>query len=151
MHSAPAVSYPVGRSSFYGTLLVGIHVIGGSVLLAWAVVSDVLGLGHVAAFALWLASAALAMWSWRRAPAGALTWDGQHWLWTSGDLSHPVVLSVALDLQSLMLIQLCSSEAPSLWVWLERRAAPARWRPCRRAVFARRPGDPARDADRVAP
>jgi len=151
MHSAPAVSYPVGRSSFYGTLLLGIHLIGASVLSAWAAVSDAPGLGHVAAFALWLTSASLSMWSWRRAPAGALTWDGQHWLWTGGDLSHPVALSVALDLQSLMLIQLCSSEAPSLWVWLERRAAPARWRPCRRAVFARQPVDQAHDADWVAP
>jgi len=151
MHSAPAVSYPVGRSSFYGSLLVGVHVIGASVLSAWVVTSDVPGLEHVAAFAIWLASAALAVWSWWRARTGALTWDGQHWFWTDGDRSHPVILSVALDLQRLMLMQLHSSEASSLWIWLERRAMPARWRPCRCAVFARQPVDQAHDADWAAP
>jgi toxin CptA len=151
MHSAPAVSYPVGRSSFYGALLVGIHVIGASVLVAWVVTSDALGLGHALVWLLWLTSVVVALLSWLRSPTGTLTWDGQHWIWSGGDGSHPVTLLVTLDIQNLMLMHLHSSEAPKLWVWLERRSAPTRWRACRRAVFARQPTDQARDADWVAP
>lgn len=151
MHSAPAVSYPVGRSSFYGALLIGIHVIGASVLLAWVVAVDAPGLGQALAGMLWLASVAVAILSWWRSATGTLTWDGQHWIWAGGDGSHPVSLFVTLDIQNLMLMHLRASEVPKLWVWLERRSAPTRWRACRRAVFARQPADQARDADWVAP
>jgi hypothetical protein len=150
MHSAPAVSYPVGRSFFYGALLVGIHVIGASVLLAWVVASDAPRLGQVLGGMLWLASVAVAMLSWWRSPTGTLTWDGQHWIWADGEESHPVTLSVTLDIQNLMLMYLGASEVPKLWVWLERRSAPTRWRAYRRAVFARQPADQARDVDWVA-
>lgn len=151
MHSAPAVSYPVGRSFFYGALLVGVHGLGASVLVAWVVAADAPGLSHWVSWLFWLASVAMAMLSWRRSPTGTLTWDGQHWIWAGGDVSHPVTLSVTLDIQNLMLMHLRASEAPKLWVWLERRSAPTRWRACRRAVFARQPADQARDADWVSP
>jgi len=150
MHSAPAVSYPVGRSFFYATLMLGLHGLSAGVLVAWAGVSDAVGLGHVAVLLLWFISAAAAATSWWRSPAGALIWDGQHWAWVSGDQSRPVAVSVTLDLQNIMLMQLLSSEAPILWLWLERQAAPQRWRAYRRAVFARQTANQARDADRVA-
>jgi len=151
MHSAPAVSYPVGRSSFYGAVLAGLHGLGACVLIAWVMAADTPRLGHVLGGLLCLSSLAVAGWSWRHVPNGTLTWDGQHWIWTQDDLSRPVTPRVTLDLQHLMLMQLCSSDAPPLWVWLERSAAPARWRACRRCVFAPQPAQPGADADWVAP
>lgn len=151
MHSAPAVSYPVGRSSFYCAVLAGLHGLGACVLLAWAVNTDTPRLGHLLGGLLWLSSLVLALWSWRHTPSGTLTWDGQQWIWTLGDLSHPVTLRVTLDLQHLMLMQLRAQDASTQWVCLARSAAPARWRACRRAVFARQPVQPTADADWVAP
>ena len=151
MHSAPAVSYPVGRSSFYGVVLAGLHVLGACVLLAWTVSADTPRLGQLLGAVLWSGSLVLAWWSWWHTPRGTLTWDGQHWLWTLGDLSHPVTPLVTLDLQHLMLLQLRAQDVPTQWVWLERSVAPARWRPCRRAVFARQSASQATDIDWVAP
>jgi len=151
MHSAPAVSYPVGRSSFYAAFMLGLHGLSAGIWVAWGMVSDAFGLGHLAVLALWIISAAVAVWAWLRSPTGSLIWDGQHWIWASGELSRTVALSVTLDLQRLMLMQLRSSDAPPLWLWLERGAAPARWRPWRRAVFARQKQSQTRDADWVAP
>ena len=151
MHSAPAVSYPVGRSYFYLALLVGVLAMGACSLITWSVVSDALGLRHVVAMLLWLTGVGVALLSWLRAPTGAITWDGQNWIWTCQGSAHPVVLCVTMDLQIVMLMHLKSSVAPSQWVWLERQVAAGRWLACRRAVFARQPADRARDADWVAP
>jgi hypothetical protein len=151
MHSAPAVSYPVGRSYFYLALLVGVLAMGACSLIAWGIVSDALGLRHLAAMLLWLTAVGVALLSWLRTPTGVITWDGQNWIWTCQDSALPVALCVTMDLQIVMLMRLQSSVAPSHWVWLERRVVPGRWLACRRAVFGRQPPDRARDADLVAP
>lgn len=149
MHSAPSVSYPVGRSHFYGRVLVGALVLGGFSLAAWIMQSDTYALKHLAAAAWWLGSATAAVVTWLRSPNGLLTWDGQSWTWTSGLVSRQVVLSVKLDSQSTLLLHWRVIGASNGWIWLERRTAPTRWLPLRRAVFAPPAANPIRDADHV--
>ena len=57
MHSAPAVSYPVGRSHFHGVMLAGVLLVSAATLTAWTMQSDTAGIRHLAAALLWLASA----------------------------------------------------------------------------------------------
>ncbi len=47
MHSAPAVSYPVGRSHFHAVLLIGVLTVGAGSLIAWIAQSDAVSLRHV--------------------------------------------------------------------------------------------------------
>ena len=149
MYSAPAVSYPVGRSHFYGQLLVGALVLGCCSLALWIMQSDACVFRHLAVAALWLGSATVAVVAWLRSPHGLLTWDGQNWTWTCRDVSREVVVSVTLDSQSTLLLHLRVTGASDGWVWLERRIAPTRWLPLRRAVFAPRATNATRDADGV--
>ncbi|HEY8904878.1 MAG TPA: hypothetical protein VIM63_02450 [Rhodoferax sp.] len=151
MHSAPSVSYPVGRSHFYGQVLAGALLLGGFSLAAWIMQSDTYALKHLLAVALWLGSAVVAVMVWLRSPHGLLIWDGQNWTWACRDVSHSVVLSVMLDSQSTLLVHWQVTGASNGWVWLERRAAPTRWLPLRRAVFAPRVTNADRRADGVLP
>lgn len=151
MHSAPSVSYPVRRSHFYGQVLAGALLLGGLSLAAWIMQSDTYALQHLAAAACWLGSATVAVVTWLRSPTGLLTWDGQNWTWTSGLESRQVVLSVTLDSQSTLLLHWRVTGASNGWVWLERRTAPTRWLPLRRAVFAPRATSAIRDAGGVLP
>jgi toxin CptA len=149
MYSAPAVSYPVGRSHFHGQLLVGAIVLSGFSLAMWIMQSDVRAFRHLVVAALWLGSATVAIVAWLRSPHGVLTWDGRDWTWTCHDVSHPVVPSVMLDSQSALLVHWRVTGASNGWIWLERRTAPTRWLPLRRAVFAPLAANAVRDADDV--
>jgi hypothetical protein len=52
--------------------------------------------------------------------------------------------SVALDLQSLLLVRLEEPARARRWVWVDRQALPERWLDLRRALHARVvPGDAA--------
>lgn len=151
MYSAPAVSYPVGRSHLYGQLLVGALLLGFGSLAAWIMQADTHSFRHLAAVTLWVVSAAAAIVAWWRSPHGLLTWDGQNWTWTCGETSRQVVLSMTLDSQSSLLLRWREAGASEGWVWLERRTAPTRWMPLRRAVFAPQVANAARDACVVLP
>ncbi|MDR3370548.1 hypothetical protein [Rhodoferax sp.] len=151
MHSAPAVSYPVGRSHFYGQLLVAAVLLGGGSLFAWITQSDERAFRHMAGAALWLGSATAAIVTWLRSPHGLLTWDGQNWTWTCRDMPRQVELIVVLDSKSTLLLLLRGMSALDSWVWLERSAAPTRWLPLRRAVFAPQVKNAIRDADGMLP
>ena len=151
MHSAPAVTYPVGRCRFHAGLLTGLLVMGAGVLAAWAYHTDAIGLRHGAAALLWLVCAMVAGRLWWRSPTGSLTWEGQFWIWAGEGAPYPVALGMALDSQKVLLLRLQVDDAPSLWVWLEQRRAPARWLACRRAVFGPTPPATATDPGWVAP
>ena len=45
--------------------------------------------------------------------------------------------SVALDLQSLLLVRLAEPARARRWVWVDRQAMPERWRDLRRALYSR--------------
>jgi toxin CptA len=151
MYCAPAVSYPVGRSVFYGQLLLGALLLGGFSLVVWIIQSDARAFRHLVAGVLWLGSAIVAVVVWLRSPRGLLTWDGQSWTWTGRGVSRLVVLRVMLDGQGTLLLHWREIGVSEGWVWLDRRTAQTRWQPLRRAVFAPQVASTTRDVDGVLP
>ncbi len=140
MHSAPSVSYPMGRSRFHGALVLLMALLVALTLLTWLLQVDELGARHLAAVLVWLACTAVAVLNWLKAPLGVLTWDGVAWIWTDGDKALPVQPEVTLDLQVVMLVRLGTGALRrGIWVWPERQVAPVRWLPLRRAVFGQQP------------
>jgi toxin CptA len=147
MHHAPSVSYPVGRSSWAGAILLAAWLVGALAGLAWL-------RGGAPAWAPALLGAMLAVtgaaagWSWWRQPSGLLAWDGAHW--TLAADRHPALepgaLEVALDLQSLLLVR-WSAAGQGRWLWLEKGRLPSRWDALRRAVYSPAEPDPTSAAE----
>jgi hypothetical protein len=136
MHSAPAVSYPVGRSRFQGQLVGMLAGFGCLAGLVWWSLVDVAGWRQGLFFAIWVLTCGLAIQAWFRSPVGALTWDGEAWRFS---VDHGVIsgnLRLHLDLQFCMLLCLRSEDAGRLWLWPERRTAAAGWLALRRAVVS---------------
>ncbi|NMM13387.1 MAG: hypothetical protein HHJ17_07600 [Rhodoferax sp.] len=138
MHSAPAVSYPVGRSRFQGWLLVLTGLASVLVGLIWFRQSDLAGWRQGLYVATLLGTCVMAVQAWRRSPCGSLRWDGQAWSWTERDVSVCAVLSVHLDLQFFLLLSLRTDTGSRIWLWPERRTMAVRWNALRRAVFSHR-------------
>ena len=144
MHSAPSVSYPVGRSRNAARILMIIWAAGAGAAGAWRYqINSNLGVGD---WRQWLLLAAvvlagLGLWSALRAqPVGELRWDGQYWTLKAGLAERGGALAgVHLDLQTLMLVHLVPADGRAQWLWLERGAAPERWRELRRALYSRAP------------
>ncbi|MBP9904273.1 MAG: hypothetical protein KBF66_01855 [Rhodoferax sp.] len=150
MHSAPAVSYPMGRSRFHGLLLLLIAGSGALSLSAWVLQSDPLRWQHGVAALIWSLGVVVAGWRWYSAPTATLIWDGEAWCWVLGARSRPVKPEVALDFQWLLLLRLSgSADRADWWVWPEHAADPLRWLALRRALFARSPANSAH-ADALA-
>ena len=138
-HTAPSVVYPLGRSGVQGCLLAGLWVIGLLVLLLWydrarqvdwRICSGAVALG-VAGVAAYI--------GWMNSPAGQIAWDGQFWRWESPGYQTGVAhqqLSVIADFQHLLLLRIENQAHASLWLWVERKAFPARWLDLRRAVYS---------------
>jgi hypothetical protein len=157
MHSAPAVSYPVGRSRDADRLLFGLWALGAACAGAAVLHLDAMLGGRAALLALSVLFAGGAAWRLgRRAMPGELRFDGRDW--SLGGVSPTLAAraEVCLDLQFLLLLRLVEPGRPQRWLWLERRAQPSRWPDLRRAVYSRAPtpepvGRPADAAVRVAP
>jgi hypothetical protein len=139
MHSAPAVSYPVGRSFMRSTCLWLPLLAGGAVVLLWTGQTDHPGLPHGLAMLAWLACAVVAGIEHRRPHAGQLRWDGQQWTWevTGGEPSGEA--RVRLDWQRGMLLEFRAPERRRAWLWAERRRAPQHWDELRRALYSATP------------
>jgi toxin CptA len=135
MHSAPSVSYPVGRSRLGATLMLGAWVLGAGAAAWWWAQVQPATWRAMAAAGLLLASGVAAGWSWACTPRSTLAWDGDSWSW-SGQQDASGTLEVVLDLQRLLLVR-WRSPAGAGWLWLERPALPARWDDLRRAVYSR--------------
>ncbi len=139
MHSAPAVSYPVGRSLFQGGLIALIALCEALLMLAWARQADAVGVRHVAIMVLCLLLTGWSARQWQWVASGALVWDGLCWIQTASGESQVVVPLVVLDFQFALLLCLRAQTGPCYWAWPERRIAPARWLPFRRALFGHIP------------
>ncbi|MEO5737107.1 MAG: hypothetical protein ABIQ82_06580 [Variovorax sp.] len=144
MHSAPSVSFPVGRSRFAGHLLMVIWTAGACCAGVVCYQFESVGWrGAVLLASVLVAGAAAGLAYWRQC-AGELHFDGQGWRLAGADPLHAARLLPALDLQSLMLVRLAAPGQRPRWCWLERRSAPHRWLDLRRAVYSRAPSaDPA--------
>lgn len=136
MHSAPAVSFPVGPSRAARVFLFMLWLAGA--LGAVVSVGDL----DVRAFLL-LGSVLLAGgFAWRfsgHREGGLLRFDGQYWSWSGRAPQAAARAQVGLDLQGLMLLRLVEAGRPGRWLWLERRTDPSRWTALRRAVYSRAP------------
>jgi hypothetical protein len=138
MHSAPVVSFPVGRSRLHGVMVVAIATFGVMLLAMWmikvgAFQTQYLGLAAM----LWLVSSSLAVCCWVKTPDGILAWDGRNWSWTSCGVSCLSAPEVALDFQESLLLRLHVQDAGDVWLWPERHSSPGRWLALRRALFAK--------------
>lgn len=150
MHSAPSVSYPVGRSVFLAALLVATATSG--LLPVMVGLFYLSGAGASAAALLWGGCIAGSWWAWKRQVLGRLSWRAGGgrasgadapavgtWSWISDAYRNGVALrrvERVYDLQGAMLLRLHNADGARTWVWVERRGDPARWLDLRRALMA---------------
>lgn len=137
MHSAPAVSYPVGRSRFQGWLVGLVGVTGTLTGLLWHDAADPAGWRQWLFALTLLGGCIVAADAWRRSPRGILRWDGQAWSWTTGDTSACGILKVHLDFQIFLVLSLRPDSSARIWLWPERGTEAALWSSLRRVVFSR--------------
>ena len=140
MHLPPAVSHSVVRSRWH---LLGICVIAVVTCLATCALlwhewgqpgSRTRGLLFLAAL---LISALGALDGWYRSPIGRIHWDGAEWFWTGSGrapLRQIQEVFITLDLQSLVLVQICSDTGGSCWIFLQEGTQRAQWLALRRAL-----------------
>ena len=154
MHSAPSVSYPVGRSALEALALALLGVVGGgAVLWGWWVARGAapaqsgwsLGPLGMVLWVVWMLAAARHWW---RQPTGLLKWDAQAtpaqldcppggWFWCAQENGlKPVAVHPerVFDGQGWLLLSLRGPWRMGMWVWLERKADPRRWDDVRRAL-----------------
>lgn len=149
MHSAPSVSYPVGRSLFSGLLALALWLVAAVLWMSWLMLSADWGLRHGVAATALVASGLCAIRAWRTAAVGELHWDGRAWRWSGVPLQG--LPAVVFDFQQRMLVQWRRPGGePSLWLWLERSGRPPRWDDLRRAVYSRASTDTPPHPSRVA-
>ena len=137
MHSAPQVTYPVGRSAFLGLALVAAWAAGAAGCGYWIFSAPVSKWRVLLVVVALLLSGCAAARSWYTSPTGQLTWDGQLWRWHSAGYAageSALDLVIALDLQRVLWLRLQNSAGASLWLWAEKSALPFRWMDLRRAV-----------------
>ena len=138
MHSAPAVSYPVGRSRFALLLAAVAWLAGVAGVVAWRMqVPASLTESLVVAFAV-VAGGAAAFHGWARSPTGTLSWDGADWTWSAAAGAEAGSVQAVLDIQRVMLLRWNAGRV-TRWLWLERAMRPSSWDDVRRAVYSRVP------------
>jgi toxin CptA len=136
MHSAPSVSYPVGRSPFAAGLLLGAWLLGVAAVGLWSFQMRAPGWQLGASLLMLLLTGLCAAWNWLWAPQGVLSWDGQSWSWSASAPAQEGMPEVGLDFQRWLLLRWSGAPA-SRWLWLERARQPERWEDLRRAVYSR--------------
>jgi hypothetical protein len=134
MHSAPSVSFPVGRSRIARRLLWCIWALGAAALVAWCVQFNGSPLRTAVLAAVLLLAAAAARQASRLGEGAFLEWNGQHWSCRGSATLGSAAATVHLDLQSLMLVRLQEAGRRAVWFWAERNFLPARWLDLRRAL-----------------
>lgn len=137
MHSAPSVSYPVGRSRFALLVAAVAWLAGAAGIVAWRLHVPASLLESLAVVAVVVAGGAIAWRAWARSPIGTLSWDGSAWTWSAGAAETGSVQAV-LDIQRVMLLRWEAGRV-TRWLWLERAMQPSRWDDVRRAVYSRVP------------
>jgi toxin CptA len=139
MHSAPSVTYPVGRCHFEALLMAAAWLAGAASLAAWIVHAPGASWRPLLAAALLAATAAVAIRHWRGAAEGQLAWNGEAWHLDAAGGSSPGRVEAVLDLQNRLLVRWLPAEAGErarAWSWLERKRAPAHWDALRRTVYS---------------
>ena len=136
MHSAPAVSYPVGRS-FVRTLMYLLPaLLAGAACMAWTWQSVRLDAWRLLLPLSCLLVCGAAIWACMHPPRGQLVWDGLSWRWEVGTGLQTGGVRARLDWQEGLLLEFRPVKGRTVWLWVERAAAPLFWDGLRRAVFA---------------
>jgi hypothetical protein len=138
MHSAPSVTYPVGRSRFALAFVVLAWLAGAAGVAAWRIGVAAPALQVFAAVAAVVAFGAAALHGWLRSPAGTLSWDGAGWTWSGPAGAESGSPRTVLDAQRVMLLRWDCGRT-TRWLWLERAMQPSSWDDLRRAVYSRVP------------
>ena len=139
MHSAPALSYPVQHWLAPAFIAIVMALAGAGGLLAWQYAAPAPWMSVVLAWAALGVCVAVALTGTLRQAAGVLQWDGQVWRFESAQTASadhelswtPAHVSIALDLQSVVLLSLRG--APR-WLWLRSVSDPEQWNDLRRAL-----------------
>ncbi len=127
MHTAPTVTYPVGRSHARAAAFAGVWLVALAVTLVF-IAEDGASLRALCLAVVALLACGMA-WRWhRQVDAGRLAWDGVTWWWEP-TVGHRTEGRVApcLDAQSLVLVHFAASAGHGRWLWLEQSAAPVSW------------------------
>jgi len=135
MHSAPSVSFPLGRSRFGLAIVLMLSMIGAAAQITWMLQSQTLGFVHMTGCFIWLVGSGLALRYWANTQSGDLAWTGAHWSWTAQHTSVPVSATLVFDFQSILLMRLVFPEGASYWFWVQQNAAQVRWLDLRRALM----------------
>lgn len=137
MRAAPAVSVPIGVSPAWQGAQALLWALACGALCAWLLAS----IGHGAAWG-FCAALPAGLLAWRLLPEQlhVLSWDGEQWLLAT----HPVRLTVALDLGSFLLLTLQRADIGHRRLWLPATAVQAgtHWHGLRAALYSRAPESP---------
>lgn len=140
MHRAPSVSWNVGPAAWRFYSLALLMVCGGLVVTLFLFVQP-WGIRAAALLLVFLGSALCAAMAQRKAHAGVLRWDGEHWYWTGFEDQLVSHATCVLDLQRLVLLRIQGSTGKVHWLWLQSLAMDSRWLALRRAVVSDQAGN----------
>jgi hypothetical protein len=138
-HHAPSVSYPLRRSFAQAIVYLCVWVSATALIVSWICFSRSQGLVLMLGFTAIALVAMVGSFGLRSSPVGQLVWDSQQWHWESAAYQSGVLqveVLVIADFQHILLIRLENQAHASLWLWVERKAAPQRWLDLRRAIYS---------------
>lgn len=142
MHSAPSVSYPVGRCAFQRQLCLFLMLVTTAVLGVWSL-NQGFTRGWCVAALLAVLGGFFGAWSLRF--VAKLTWSGQLWCLHDRSDGMPDVfgnVEVILDSQKTLLVRWQPTSdklfTPSVWLWLGAEQSNSRWQDLRCAVYQRK-------------
>ncbi|MCZ8251053.1 MAG: hypothetical protein O9318_01135 [Hylemonella sp.] len=135
MHSAPAVSYPVGRSSMRALIYIVPALLACLACGAWAWQSAAADVVRLPVLLLCGLVLVLAGWAALQPPQGQLVWDGQSWRWETATGAQVGRVHARLDGQEYLLLEFRPMQGRGIWLWLARGMAPRVWDELRRAVY----------------
>ncbi|MDO5626045.1 MAG: hypothetical protein Q4G71_15320 [Pseudomonadota bacterium] len=140
LKTAPAVTYPVGRSRRLALLLAAPWVLAALCLLSvlvWPFANAPTAVGALLAVLVLLLNGWALRRFWRAQVVRQLIWDGQAW-----HLDAPVAqgsgeISVRLDVQHcLLLLYRAPGARRGTWLWADAAAYPQRWHLLRCALYS---------------
>jgi hypothetical protein len=140
MHSAPAVIYPVGRSSFQGAFIALVFLVSSISCGLWiAQGNPAVWMRAMSILALSM-SGSLAFIVWWRTPSGQLRWSGQSWTWIGAQAEFKGTVILQVDIQFCMVLCLHFDDGKNIWMVPERGGNERLWGDLRRAVFSQASG-----------